>query len=189
MGTYASWRSSREDTASDALESVRAEYLKEMGAPPTAFEVPELANPKAAAEIQERTLARYRDVAESERGTAAGTLALLEAADLLEALGRKDELPPVDATALANAPPPILGAVVQRRLGQLHEDAGRFPDAATAYLAAAAIEAYPLRPFALADAARVTKRAGQTSESLALYDQLAVEYPDFLLPEHQAAEV
>lgn len=188
FGGHASWKRSREQSASDALETVRVEYLKEMGAPPSALEAPELANPKAAAEIQERTLARYREVAASERGTAAGTFALLEAADLLDALGRRDEIAALYAEALQNAPTPILQALVQRRLGQLHEDAGRFDEAAAACLAAAAVDDYPLRPFALADAARLTARAGRPAEALALYDQLAAEFPDFLLPDHQAAQ-
>ena len=188
VGTYASWKSSREDTASDALEAVRAEYLEEMGAPPGALEVPELANPKAAAEIQERALAKYREVAEAQRGTAAGTLALLETADLLAALGRRDEIPPLYAEAIERAPTPILRAVVQRRLGQLHEDAGRFADASAAYLAAAAVEQYPLRLFALADAARTTERDGRKAEALALYEELSAEAPDFPLPDHQSAQ-
>jgi tetratricopeptide (TPR) repeat protein len=187
FGSYSTWKSSREESASNALESVRAEYLKEMGAPPSALEPPELANPKAAAEIQERTLVRFREVAEAERGTAAGTFALLESADLLEALGRRDEIVAVYAEALEQAPTRVLRAIVQRRLGHLHEDAGRFSEAAAAFLAAADVPDYPLRAFALADAARTTDRAGQSAEALALYDRLSTEAPDFLLPEHQAA--
>jgi tetratricopeptide (TPR) repeat protein len=188
FGTYTSWKSTREQAASDALETVRVEYLKEMGASPTALEVPELANPKAAAEIQERTLARYREVALAERGTAAGTLALLEAADLLEALGRRDEIAPLYAEALENAPSPVLRALVQRRLGHLHEQAGRFAEAAAAFEAAAAIEAYPLRHFALADAARCAERAGHRAEALALYERLDAEAPELPLPDHLAAQ-
>ncbi len=188
FGTYSSWKGSREQSASDALETVRVEYLKEMGASPTALEVPELANPKAASEIQERTLERFREVAQAERGTAAGTFALLEAADLLEALGRRDEIAPLYADALESAPSPVLRALVQRRLGYLHEDAGRFAEAAAAFESAAAVEAYPLRHFALADAARCTERAGRRAEALALYDRLSAEAPAFPLPDHQAAQ-
>lgn len=188
LGTWTSWKRSREQTASDALELVRADYLKEMGAPPSALEPPELANPKAAAEIQQRTLARYQEVAVAERGTAAGTFALLEAADLLAALDRQTEIAAVYEEALNYAPTPVLRALVQRRLGQLHEDAGRFAEAAAAYLAAAVVETYPLRPFALADAARCTERDGRKAEALALYDQLAAEAPEFPLPDHQSAQ-
>ena len=47
IGGYSSWRASQDSDASNALDLVRGEYLREMGAPPGAIEVPELANPKA----------------------------------------------------------------------------------------------------------------------------------------------
>jgi tetratricopeptide (TPR) repeat protein len=187
VGTYASRQRGREEAASNALDSVRVEYLSAMGAAPTALEVPELANPKAAQEIRERFLERFRAVAESERGTTAGTLAIFEVADLLELLGRADEVAAVYAEAAESAPTPALRAMVQRRLGAFHESAGRFTEAAAAY-EAAAIPDYPLRYWSLADAARCRTRAGQTVEALALYDQIAAEAPDLPLPDHQAAQ-
>ena len=187
-GSYSSWNRSREEAASNALDGVRVEYLSAMGAGPTALEVPDLANPKAAQEIRERFLERFQAVAQAERGTAAGTLALLEAADLLELLGRQDELAALYADAAAGAPTPALRAVVERRLGAFHEAAGRFAEAAAAYAAAAAIPEYPLRYWARADAARCQARAGQTAEALALYDRLAAEAPDLPLLDHQAAQ-
>ena len=36
VGGYASWKSSSEESASDALDRVRSEYLREMGASPSA---------------------------------------------------------------------------------------------------------------------------------------------------------
>ena len=189
VGSYASWKSSREASASDVLDTVRSAYLREMGASPGALEVPELANPKAAQEIRERFLVQFREVAESQRGTVAGTLALLEAADLLEALGRPDEVAAAFAEARESAPSPTLRAIVDRRLGYLHEDAGRFAEAAAAFEAAAAVQDYALRYFALADAARCLQRAGRASEALALYDRLSAEAPDHALPENQAAQL
>src|SRR5262245_38024352 len=115
-GAWSSWRHSRAESGSDALDAVRVAYLEEMGAPPGAVDVPELANPKAAQEIRERYLARFREVADAQRGTSAGTLALFESADLLQALGRRDEIAAVYAEALANAPTPELAAFVQRRI-------------------------------------------------------------------------
>ena len=73
IGAFTSWRHSRQDDASNALDSVRVEYLQEMGAPPGAVEVPELANPKAAQEIRERYLIRFREVATAHSGSTAGT--------------------------------------------------------------------------------------------------------------------
>lgn len=189
VGSYASWKSSREESASDALDTVRTAYLREMGASPGALEVPELANPKAAQEIRERFLVQFREVAESQRGTVAGTLALLETADLLEGLERPDERAAAFAEARESAPNPMLRAVVDRRVGYLHEDAGRWAEAAAAHEAAAAVAEYPLRAWALADAARCELKAGRTAEALALYDRLQTEAPDLALPEHEAAQL
>jgi len=188
LGGYASWQASREESASDALDRVRGAYLREMGASPGALEIPELANPKATQEIQERYLVEFRAISESQRGTVAGTLALLETADLLEALGRADEIAAVLAQARGEAPNPALGAMIDRRLGYLHEDAGRWAEAAAAHAAAAAVPEYPLRFWALADAARCELAAGRRAEALALYDRLAGEAPDLALPEHEAAQ-
>lgn len=189
VGGYASWQSSREQSASDALDRVRGAYLREMGASPGALEVPELANPKAAQEIRERYLVEFRAIAEGQRGTVAATLALLETADLLEALGRTDEVAAVLEQAREEAPNPALGAMVDRRLGYLYEDAGRWAEAAAAHAAAAAVPDYPLHYWALADAARCELAAGNRAKALALYDQLAGEAPDLALPEHEASQV
>jgi tetratricopeptide (TPR) repeat protein len=189
VGGYWSFRTASEERASDALDAARVEYLEEMGAGPTALEVPELANPKAAQEIRERALERFRAVAERESGTAAGALARFEMADLLDALGRRDEIPPLLALAAEKAPSPTLRAIAQRRLGYVHEEAGRFVEAAAAFEAAAAVRDYALRYFALADAARCTERAGRRAEALALYDRIASEAPELALPEHQAAQI
>ena len=186
-GAYSSWHSSRQDGASDALDAARVAYLQEMGAPPGAIDVPELANPKAAQEIRERYLTRFREVADAQRGTAAGTLALFEVTDLLDALGRRDEIAAVYEEAAKTAPNLELRALVQRRLAYLHEDAGQWAEAAAAH-EAAAVPANPLRYWALADAARCRAQAGQTAEALALYDRIASEAPDLPLPDHQAAQ-
>ena len=185
-GAWSSWRHSRAESGSDALDVVRVAFLQEMGAPPGAVDVPELANPKAAQEIRERYLARFREVADAQRGTTASTLALFEIADLLQALGRRDEVGAIYAAALANAPTPELAAFVQRRIAYLHEDAGEWAEAAAAH-EAAAVPANPLRYWALADAARTRALAGQTQQALALYDRLAAEAPDLQLPDHESA--
>ena len=189
VGGYASWKSSREESASDALDTVRSAYLLEMGASPGALQVPELANPKAAQEIRERFLVQFREVAGSQGGTVAGTLALLETADLLETLGRPDEVTAALVEARESAPNPMLRAMVDRRLGYLHEDAGRWAEAAAAHAAAAAVPEYPLRAWALADAARCELKAGRPAEALALYDRLQSEAPDLALPEDQTAQI
>jgi Tfp pilus assembly protein PilF len=79
--------------------------------------------------------------------------------------------------------------MVDRRLGYLHEDAGRWAEAAAAHAAAAEVPEYPLRTWALADAARCELKAGRRAEALALYDRLQAEAPDLALPEHEAAQL
>ena len=186
-GAWSGWRHSRQESGSDALDAVRVAYLQEMGAPPGSIDVPELANPKAADEIRARYLERFREVADQQRGTVAGTLALFEVADLLDALGRRGEIAAIYAEALTSAPSPELTAFVQRRIAYLHEDAGEWAEAAAAH-EAAAVPANPLRFWALADAARCRAEAGQPAQALALYDRLAAEAPDLHLPAHLQAQ-
>jgi tetratricopeptide (TPR) repeat protein len=187
IGGYSSWRTSQERDASNALDLVRGEYLREMGAPPGAIEVPELANPKAGQEIRQRYVERFRELAAEQRGTAAGTLALLEAGDLLAALDRQDELAALYDEAASSAPTPALRALVLGRIAFLHEEAGRWSEAAAGYEQAAAIPENPLRAWALADAARCRLAAGDSTGALALYDRLQAEFPDLALPDHVAA--
>jgi len=188
IGGYTSWRRGQALEASNALDLARGEYLREMGAPPGALEVPQLANPKAGQEIQQRYAERFRALGEAQRGSAAGTLALLEAADLLDALGRRDELAALYDEAARSAPTPALRAIVQRRIAYLHEEAGRWSEAAAAHEQAAASPEYPLRAWALADAARCRLAAGDRAAALALFDRLDAEAPDLTLPDHLAAQ-
>jgi tetratricopeptide (TPR) repeat protein len=173
----------REMEAAAALAGARADYMVAMGADPGSFEAPELANLEAGRRIRAEYAERFREVAGTHAGTVSGTLAALEALDLgaeeLEtdaALARLEEL-------LAGARGSLRAIVLERR-AQLQEAAERMPEAAASYEAAAGISAFPLRDFALADAARCYAAAGDADRARALYDRLEAESPEFALPEH-----
>jgi tetratricopeptide (TPR) repeat protein len=175
-----------EQEAAAQLAETRAAYRVAMGGDPTSLEVPELANPEAARAIRQEYAARFRELAEANPGTVAATLAQLEALDL--------ESPEPEVAVerltqvLARTPRSgSLRAVVLERLGLALEAAGRFDEAAARYESAGEISAFPLRSFALADAARCRAQAGQPGRALALYDRIETEFPDVTLPEYHRA--
>jgi tetratricopeptide (TPR) repeat protein len=184
-GGWRSWTRSQEEDASNALHRTRTAYLKALGATPTALEDPELANPKAAEAIREEYLAKFRAVADEGRGTVAGTLALFEVADLLEKLGRPEEMAGVWQEALDRAAGhPALQGLLLQRLAEVDESRGDFAAAAAAHERAGAIEGFPLRHWALLDAARCFAAAGDPTRALALFDRVSTEAPDLPVPAH-----
>lgn len=182
-------REHAEQEASSALAEVRADYLSAMGAQPGSIDVPELANPTAAAAIRDEYEKRYAELAEKHEGTVAATLAAIEQAELVSAAGRADEAIALLEKAVENAPAngAVRGIVIQR-LAQRYEAAGRWADAADRHEAAAKLDDYPLRHWALADAARCRAAAGDTAAARALYDRLEQEAPDLPLSEDQKAQ-
>lgn len=176
----------REEAASAALARARADYLAAMGAPMGALEVPELANPQAAARIRSEYVERYGALAAAHRGTVSGALALLAAGDLLRESGD-------DAGAIAmweellresGASDGVRGLALQR-VAAAHEDAERWLEAGQRHEQAAALPGYPLRYWALADAARCFVAAEENAHALTLYDRLEAEAPELRLPDHQ----
>ena len=180
----------REGEASLALDAMRAAYLRALGAEPGALEAPELANPEAARSIQEEYLAKFRGLAEEHSGTVAGTLALFETAAILEELGQAEQTTAVWQEALVAAEGnATLEGLLHQRVAGAHEAAGAWAEAAAAYEAAAALEGFPLRYWALVDAARCRNAAGQPDQALVLYERVDLEAPDLPLPDHVRAEV
>jgi tetratricopeptide (TPR) repeat protein len=188
-GGYRSWDRSREEAASNALDKVQTSYLLALGAPPGALEEPELANPEAAREIRERYLGEFQAVAEEHAGTVAGTLALFEAAQVLERLGRAEQTEEAWRAALASASGnPGLTGLLQQRIAEIYEAREDWRAAAEAHEAAGAVERYPLRYWALLDAARCWAAAGDPARALALYDRVEAESPELNLPPHLRAQ-
>lgn len=179
-------REGREAEASNALGRTRAAYLRAMGAEPGALRVPELANPEAAASIREEYLGRFQAVAEEHAGTVAGTLALFETAELLTELGRGDQTAGVWEEALASAEGnAVLQGLLHQRIGSVQESQGDWAAAAASYEAAGGLDEFPLRYWALLDAARCHAEAGNTAAARTLYQRLETEAPDLPIPDHQ----
>jgi len=189
LGGYHSWSERCEGAASNALDRVQTAYLFAFGAQPGAIEEPELANPATAAAIREEYVGKFRAVAEEHSGTVAGTAALLEAAQLLARLQRPEEAEEVlrQAVASASGKPGLKGTALQQ-LAQLHEARGAWAEAAEAHEQAARIRGYPLRQWALVDAARCFAAAGEPKRAVALYDEAEREAPDLTLPDHLRAQ-
>jgi len=184
-GAYANWHTAREAAAADALEQVRGDYMKAMGADPGAIDVPELANPKAQRQINEEYAVRFREVAADHVGTVAGALAGLELGNVLAATGDLESPLETWNTALAELPRnSSLRGVLLQRMAQAHEDAGRWSDAAALHEQAGGVESYPLRYWSLADAARCYLAAGERERARVLFDQVAREAPELRLPAH-----
>jgi tetratricopeptide (TPR) repeat protein len=179
-------RRKAEEAASIALADTRADYLEAMGAPPGALEVPELANPDAAKRIREEYRGRYAEVADAHPGTVSGALARLAEAELQQNSGELDGALETLRKAYAEAParPALQGMILQRE-AQVLEQAGRFAEAADRHEQASEIDGFPLRDYALADAARCRASAGDLDTARALYARLDVRAPDIRLPDYQ----
>ena len=185
LGGYRTWRASSEEAASDALDRTRAAYLQALGTSPDAIEEPELANPAAAVAIREEYLPEFEAIADEHEGTVAGTLALFEVAALLEASDRAAETGPIWQRALEQASGnPRLQGLLYQRIGESHERQESWTEAAAAHESAAELQGYPLRYWALVDAARCYAAAGQPEKALGLYDRVEAEAPDLALPSH-----
>jgi len=184
----ASWMAStsqrEENAAAVELGTAMDEYRVAMGATPGAFEVPELANPEAARSIRSEFAERFLAIASEHEDTVAGTLALLEASDLLADQGDIEQAEATLATALDQSVTRgrLRGLVLQRQ-AQDYERAGRWAEAAASYEAAAEIAEFPLRYWALADAGRCLAEAGENGKALAVFERLEGEAPDFKLPD------
>jgi len=179
----------RETAASTALATARAEYLAAMGAPAGSLEVPELANPEAARRIRSEFAVRFAEVADAHPGTVSGALARLESGNLLAESGDLQRARDVWQDLLSEAPrQDNLRGLILQRLAYAHEDAGRWREAAERHEEASALSGFPLRHWALADAARCFAAAGENERALESYERLQPLAPELRLPEHQRAQ-
>ena len=174
----------REIEASNAFDDAQSAYLAAMGAEPGAIDVPALANPDAAKRIRAEYAEKYRSIAQAHPGTLPAALAWLEVADLLEADQDADAILESLQKSLAEQPGnPRLTGLVHQRIAQLYEDRGQLAEAAAEHEAAGALPDFPLRWFALADAARCYAQAGDRVRALALLERVESEAKEgFSLP-------
>ena len=80
--------------------------------------------------------------------------------------------------------PPQGSRFRRQRIGEAYENRGAWAEAAAAHAAAGGLIDYPLRYWALVDAARCHAAAGDASQALAIYDRVEAEAPDLPLPTH-----
>lgn len=184
-GLYGNWTQAQEEAASNALDETRTAYFAALGGNPLAIEEPELANPAAAARIREEFLERFQAVANEYDGTVAGTLALFEVAKLLERLDRPDQSDEVWRRALERAAGNAgLEGLLHQRIAARYESRGAWAEAAAEHERASALDGYPLRYWALLDAARCADAAGEPERALELYGRLEREAPMLTVPKH-----
>ena len=147
-------------------------------------------NPAAADAIREEYLEKFRAVAQEHPGTVAGALALFEVAGLRAALGQREETLDTWQEALATAEGnPGLQGMLHQRIAATYEEAGDWAQAAAAHESAGSLADYPLRYWALVEAARCWRAAGDPVQALALYERVETEAPDLRLPEHLRSEI
>ncbi len=167
---------SREIDASNAFDAAQSAYLAAMGAQPGDIDVPQLANAEAAKRIRAEYVEKFTSVAQAHPGTLPAALAWLEVADLQAADAAPDAVLESLKQSLAQQPGnPRLTGIVHQRIAGTYEDRGQMAEAAAEHEAAGAIPDFPLRWFALADAARVYAQAGDRARALALLDRIESE--------------
>jgi hypothetical protein len=185
------WSGARAEIASaEAVAGVRSGYLKAMGATAGATSVPEPANPETARKAREDFAAKFAEVAEAHKGRAAAVEAWLEAGNLREQLGQPEGAVEAWKRAVEQAPAgtPLRGLALERLASGL-EGQAKLAEAAAAREEAGNIPSYPLRFFAMADAARTYALANDRIRASALAERIAAEAPDLQLPDALSARM
>ncbi len=181
VGFWLQHRSNERDAAANALAFATSEYRQAMGADPIAGPIPEPANAELAVRTRREFAERFAAVAREHDGTTAGAIAWLEAGAIQEDLDQLEDAAASFAAARDAAPEGAVGALASRRLAGLAEQRGDMAAAAEAYERAAAVDRYPLRASALADAARCWAAAGESDAALEVFQRLESEFPDELV--------
>jgi tetratricopeptide (TPR) repeat protein len=188
VAALAAHRNRAAEAASDAFDRVAAEFMQAMGADPSGLTVPELANPAAAEAIRSEFTERFGAVAEEYAGTVAAALARLEQGNMVATGGETDAAIEIWRGAIDDlGGNPNLQAIFAQRIGQAYEADARWLEAAESYARAGAIEHYPLRHWALAEAARTFQQAGEIARARELAIELGAEAPELTLPDHLRA--
>ena len=182
------WRDHRELAAAGAVAAADREFLAAMGAQPGTSTFEEPANPETGKKARREAADRLLEVARAHAGTGAAVQARIEAATLLAQAGAADQAVDLWREVLASGEAgPELTALVQVRIAQADEVAGRWAEAAKAYQEAGEQRAYPLWAWALADAARCLVEAGDRDQAARIAERLRTDAPDVDLPPHLAA--
>jgi predicted negative regulator of RcsB-dependent stress response len=189
-GGWIAWQSGREDRASFALASLEREYLKAMGAPPGSTEISELANPETGRALRKEFGQKLLTMATENPHTAAATVARLTAGDLLAAAGEPDKAFESWQSALEGVGRnPALRGIVLRRVATALEAQSKWSEAGAANLEAGELVGFPLRRFALADAARCYAEAGDTDRAARIAARVGSEESSEELPQNLTAQL
>jgi tetratricopeptide (TPR) repeat protein len=184
---FHTWREHGELAAANAVAAAQRDFFASMGAQPGSFVFEEPANPETGKKARREAADRFQALAREHDGTAAAAQARIEAAALLAQAGNTDQAIELWRGVLASgATGPELAALVQVRIAQTEEAAGRWSEAAKAYQAAGEQRAYPLWSWALADAARCLLEAGDRDQAVRIAERLRTDAPDVELPPHLA---
>jgi len=183
--TYRSHLVSVTNDASNALAKVGDAYFRAMGASAGSREIPELANPASQAGVREDFVKRFAEVAESNAGTVPAALAWLQSGNLLEETGEPEAAIEAWRKGLeAASDHAAVRGMLLIRIASEYEDRGEWKEAGTSHAEAGEIEAFPLRYWAMADAARCFDRAGESARALELIDRVEAGAPSMRLPDH-----
>jgi len=189
-GGWVAWQSSREDRASFALASLERDYLKAMGAAPGTTEISEPANPETGKALRKEFGQKLLTMASENPRTAAATVARLTAGDLLAATGEPDQALEAWQSALAGVGRnPALRGVALRRLATALEAQSKWSEAAAANLEAGELVGFPLRHWALADAARCYAEAGDTDRAARIAARVGSDESSEELPPNLTAQL
>lgn len=179
-------REAAADAAAAELAAAREDYLQAMGAGRLSIDVPELANPAAAEPIRAEFRTALEQISNSYPDSTAAVLSRFEAGRLAQEGGDAESALEVYRAALGEEiENPTLRALAQQRVAQALEDLERWSEAADAHELAAGETSYPLRHWALADAARCRATAGDYPGAQGLYERLEAEAPALQLAGHE----
>jgi tetratricopeptide (TPR) repeat protein len=184
------WQERGERRASASVADAREGFLRAMGAPPGAVTFAEPANPETARKAREEYAARFAEAATAHPGTAAAVEGWLEAGSLREALGEREAALEAWQRAVDEAPAgSALRGLALERLARGREAQGDFAGAGAAFEEASGLADFPLRHYAMADAARAFALAGERDRAVALAERLHSEAPELRLPDHLKARL
>jgi tetratricopeptide (TPR) repeat protein len=184
------WKERAELRGAEAVGEVRAGFLQAMGAAPGSTRFTEPANPEVARQAREAFAARFAEAAAAHAGTGAAVDAWIQAGNLREQLGQADAALEAWQRAVTEAPArSALRGLALERLAVGYESRGAWAEAGARHEEAAGIAAFPLRHFALADAARCFAEAGDAARAKSLADRVLAEAPEAELPEFLRARL
>lgn len=175
--------------ASDAIAMVKSEYRAAMGGSYYgSLEVPEPANAEIARTTRLEYVERFKELAGEHEGSEMGSYALVQAGSLQEELDDFDgALASLQRALVPYDESQAMRGIILERIAAIHERLGDLSAAAAAHMEASEITSYPLRYFALLNAARSQAEAGESDAAIVSFERVTNESPDLQIPQHTQA--